>query len=218
MARQKAVRANGQATQERILEAASNMFASSGYEATSLRQIAAASDIDIATLKYHFADKPSLFGEIYRQGHHRFLETLTPFLGQLDEIRSREALRVLIDDFVIAMHDFVQHNLPFVRMTLFRMLEDSEDVISVEEELQVLALSKIDTKFKALIQRGLLDEFDTRAFVVFLVAAFSTWHVTGRVKQHWLDGPAFGSPAGRARSESFFIALFEKFLGLDHPR
>lgn len=218
MARQKAVRANGQATQERILAAASKMFASSGYEATSLRQISAAADIDIATLKYHFADKPTLFGEIYRVGHHQFLAALAPFLRDLDGIRSREALSALIDEFVTAMHDFVEHHLPFVRMTLFRMLEDSEDVISIEEELQVLALSKIDSKFKLLIERGILDDFDTRAFVVFLIASFSTWHITARVKQHWLDGPAFESKAGRARSEAFFVAVFEKFLGLDRPR
>jgi len=218
MARQKATRANGQATQVRVIEAATNMFATTGYEATSLRQIAAAADIDIATLKYHFADKQTLFGEIYRIGHHDFLAVISPFLDELEVVQSRESLSVLVDDFVVAMHDFIENSLPFVRMTLFRMLEGSEDVISLEEELQVLAISQIDSKFRSLINRGLVPDFDTRAFVVFLVASFSTWHITGRVKPHWLDKPGLDSEAGRARSEAFFISLFEKFLGLTTPR
>lgn len=214
MVRPRAVRANGQATQERILEVARNMFAANGYEATALRQIAAAADVDTATLKYHFADKPTLFGEVYREGHHRFLETLSPILGRMDRVDSREALRELIDDFVVAMHDFVQANFTFVRMTLFRMLEDSEDIILVEEELQVLALGQIDARFRHLVQRGLLEPFDTRAFIVFLVASFSTWHVTGRVKPHWLGAPGLDATAGRARSEMFFVGMMEKYLGL----
>ncbi len=218
MARQKATRANGQATQVRVIEAATNMFATSGYEATSLRQIAAAAAIDIATLKYHFADKQALFGEIYRIGHHEFLGVISPFLNELEAVQSREALSVLVDDFVVAMHDFIESSLPFVRMTLFRMLEGSEDVIVLEEELQVLAISQIDSKFRSLIDRGLVEDFDTRAFVVFLVASFSTWHITGRVKPHWLEKPGLDTKSGRARSEAFFISLFEKFLGLSTLR
>ena len=52
-----AVRANGLATRERIVRAATEMFAEDGYEATSLRQIAMRADIDSATLKYHFGDQ-----------------------------------------------------------------------------------------------------------------------------------------------------------------
>jgi len=210
--RQKAVRANGLATQERVLEAAAKLFASDGYEATSLRQIASDADIDIATLKYHFHDKPTLFGEVYRIGHNQFLEAIEPFLEDLDRVESREDMVVLLDDFVVKMHEFIDRELPFVRLTLYRMLEDSEDVISVEEELQAIAISRLDEKFQALVDREIIRPIDTRAMVVFLVASFSTWNVTARVKHNWLGNPKIDSEAGRARSESFFIDLLEQYL------
>lgn len=194
------------------MEAATVLFAENGYEATSLRQIAADSDIDIATLKYHFHDKPTLFGEVYRIGHNRFLDALDPFLKGLDEVESKEDMAVLLDDFVVRMHEFIDQELPFVRLTLYRMLEDSEDAIGIEEELQAIAISRLDTKFQGLVERNIIRDVDTRGLVVFLVASFSTWHVTARVKEHWLGSPAITTEAGRARSETFFIDLLETYL------
>lgn len=212
MGRRKAVRANGVATRERILEAAEQFFAAMGYEATSLRQVAAGAGIDIATLKYHVADKPTLFGEVYARGHNRFMQAIEPILQRLDEVRTEADMSELLDDFVTRVHDFVESDFAFVRMTLFRALEDSEDVISIEEELQAIAISRIESKFRRLAERGIIREVDMRALVVFLVSAFSAWHVTGRFKPSWLGSPNLDSAAGRARSEAFFIDLLESWL------
>lgn len=195
-----------------MIEVATMLFATTGYEATSLRQIAAASEIDIATLKYHFEDKPTLFGEVYRRGHHGFLQVLDPFLDRLDDVEDRETMAELIDDLVVAMHDFVESHLPFVRLTLYRMLEETADVILIEEELQAIAISRISEKFARLTSRGVTSDIDARAFVVFLVTSFSTWHVTGRVKPSWLGSPKIQTEAGRARSESFFVSMLENLL------
>lgn len=213
MARNKrAVRANGQATRERVIESAENLFSSMGYEATSLRAIAGAAGIDIATLKYHFTDKPALFGEVYARGHERFMEVLDPFLNELDNVRTGEDMELLLDDFITSVHDFVENDFSFVRLALYRTLEDSEDVISIEEELQSVAISKLEAKFESLSARGVIREVDARALVVFLVAALSSWHVTGRFKPNWLGSPGLDTAAGRARSEAFFIDMLAKWL------
>jgi AcrR family transcriptional regulator len=210
--KRRATRANGRATRERILEEATRIFADGGYEASSLRQIARAADIDSATLKYHFGDKPNLFGEVYRRGHEAFLEVLDPLLLRLHSVDHRDQLRDVLDDFVVDMHDFVEENLPFVRLTLYRMLEDSEDVIALEEELQTVAITTLEKTFNGLIERGIVRGVDARAFVVFLVSSFSTWHVTGRVKARWLGDPPLESLDGRSRSEEFFVDLVETYL------
>lgn len=210
--RSRAVRANGQATRERIAEAAEGLFSSMGYEATSLRAIAGAAGVDIATLKYHFADKPALFGEVYQRGHVRFMAVLDPFLDELDHVRSVEAMELLLDEFVTAVHDFIESDFSFVRLTLYRTLEDSEDVISIEEELQSIAISKLEAKFEALAARRIIRDVDARGLVVFLISAFSAWHVTGRFKPNWLGSPGLDSSAGRARSEAFFIDLLVQWL------
>ncbi|WP_265447392.1 TetR family transcriptional regulator [Flexivirga meconopsidis] len=48
-------------TRERILDAAREAFLASGYERTSLRRIAAAAEVDVALLSYHFGSKQGLF-------------------------------------------------------------------------------------------------------------------------------------------------------------
>jgi AcrR family transcriptional regulator len=213
----KATRANGRATRGRIIEEATSAFADTGYQATSLRQIAQAADIDSATLKYHFGDKPNLFAQVYRLGHEQFLEVLDPLLTRLHGVDRRDGLRDVLDDFVVDMHDFIEENLPFVRLTLYRMLEDSEDVIALEEELQTVAITTLEQTFNGLIERGIVRaDVDARAFVVCVVSSFSTWHVTGRVKSGWLGNPPLDSLDGRSRSEDFFIDLVETYLLGDH--
>ena len=210
--RQRAVRANGQATQARLLEEAEALFSCDGYEATSLRQIAAAAEVDVATLKYHFRDKAALFGEVYRRGHGRFMEALEPILEGLGAVDSPQALRAVLDDFVVALHDFIEANLPFVRLCLYRMLEERAEVISVEEELQALAIAQVDQKLRALITGGIIRQVDTRALIVFLVASLSSWQTVGRLRGHWLGNPRLDTPHGRSRSERFVIDLLERYL------
>lgn len=208
----RAQRANGIATRERLIDCAERMFGSNGYEATSLRAIATDAMVDIATLKYHFADKPTLFGEVYRRGHLRFLEMLDPLLDRFDEASSTEAVEELLDDFVVAIHDFVEADLLFVRMTLFRMLEQSKDVIAIEEELQTVAIGNVERRFHRLAERGIIHAVDARALVVFLVSSFASWHITARFKPAWLGVPGLHTTAGRARSETFFLDLLTTWL------
>jgi AcrR family transcriptional regulator len=210
-------RANGRATRERIIEEATRHFADAGYEATSLRQIAQAVEIDAATLVYHFGDKPSLFAEVYRLGHLEFLAVLDPLLSRLHRVQNRAELRDVLDDFVVDMHDFIEANLSFVRLSLYRMLQDSSDIIDVEETLQTVAIAAIAQTFDDLIARGIIRDIDSRAFVVFMVSSFSTWHMAGRVKPSWFGKPRLDSRDGRARSEAFYVDLVESYLLGDEP-
>jgi AcrR family transcriptional regulator len=53
--------ASPQGTKERILEAAEALFMAHGYEATSLRAITAAAEVNLAAVNYHFGSKEELF-------------------------------------------------------------------------------------------------------------------------------------------------------------
>ena len=48
-------------TKERILDTAEALFLEHGYEATSLRTITAAADVNLAAVNYHFGSKEELF-------------------------------------------------------------------------------------------------------------------------------------------------------------
>lgn len=211
-ARGRTSRSNGAATRERILQVATSLFASGGYEATSLRQISAAAEVDLATLKYHFGDKPALFAEVYRQGHMAFLDFIEPILVDLARATSREGLDLLLDRLVTGTHDFIEGHLPFVRLVLYRILEDPSEITGQEEELQGVAIALLDRSFQGAVARGLIRPIDTRALIGLLLTAIPMWLVGGRVRGDWFGPPALGSEEGRGRSEAFLRDLLGRVL------
>lgn len=205
-------RANGVATRQRIFETASAMFAAGGFEATSLRQIASASSVDIATLKYHFRDKTELYSEVYRVGHENLLDHLKPCLDSLSHAKTKDELLVSIEDFVFAFHDFLEEDFAFLRMLLFRLLEGSEAISHIEEELQGIAASLFDEIFRKLLRRKLVRDIDHRAFITVLVSSLTTWFVIAEVKPDLVEEPLPFTFKGRERSEAFFCDMFERIL------
>ncbi|MFT4621475.1 MAG: AcrR family transcriptional regulator [Myxococcota bacterium] len=62
-------RADGERTRERILLTALPLFAEHGYAGASIRKIAQAADVNVATLAYHFTDKEGLYSEVVQRLH-----------------------------------------------------------------------------------------------------------------------------------------------------
>lgn len=54
----------GHATKGRILDAAESLFMEHGFEATSLRAMTAAADVNLAAVHYHFGSKEELFQSV----------------------------------------------------------------------------------------------------------------------------------------------------------
>jgi AcrR family transcriptional regulator len=55
------------ATKQRILDAAEALFLEHGFEATSLRALTAAADVNLAAVNYHFGTKEELFEAVLRR-------------------------------------------------------------------------------------------------------------------------------------------------------
>ncbi|GAA2044454.1 hypothetical protein GCM10009839_55130 [Catenulispora yoronensis] len=56
-------------SRDRILAAATALFAEHGYDGTTTRQIAAASGLNMATVNYHVGGKADLYREVMRLAH-----------------------------------------------------------------------------------------------------------------------------------------------------
>lgn len=54
-------RSDGEASRLRLLHTALRLFAQQGYAKTSIREIAAAAQVNVAAISYYFGDKPSLY-------------------------------------------------------------------------------------------------------------------------------------------------------------
>ena len=54
-------------TRERLLQAAERLFALQGFDATSVRDITAAAECNVASVNYHFGGKDKLYLEVFRR-------------------------------------------------------------------------------------------------------------------------------------------------------
>lgn len=62
-------RTDGDRTRERVLEVALPLFAAEGFAGTSVRTVAAAAEVNVATLAYHFTDKQGLYDAVVQRLH-----------------------------------------------------------------------------------------------------------------------------------------------------
>ncbi|MEC9103115.1 MAG: helix-turn-helix domain-containing protein, partial [Pseudomonadota bacterium] len=57
--------ARGEATRERVLDAAERCFAAKGFEAVSIRQIAAEAEVTLGVVGFHGGSKEELFMTVF---------------------------------------------------------------------------------------------------------------------------------------------------------
>jgi TetR/AcrR family transcriptional regulator, cholesterol catabolism regulator len=72
-------------SRQRIIAAAAELFATHGFEATSIRDIANAVEMTNAALYYHFASKEELFAVVHETGTRSVSETVTAAFTALDD-------------------------------------------------------------------------------------------------------------------------------------
>ena len=103
-------------TKEKIISSARILFADHGFEGTSIRDIARAADVNVASVNYHFSNKENLFLEILRAGYMECSVAMRTMYGQgrppLDEV-----LVYLFSYFQNKSHDLI---------TIFKMMMSTQ--------------------------------------------------------------------------------------------
>ncbi len=94
-----------QETKERLLDAAECLFACKAYDEVSVRELAAAADVNVAAVNYHFQGKENLFREAIKRRfviqRDRTLAALNHLLNQPDGPEGLgPVIRVLVEEYL----------------------------------------------------------------------------------------------------------------------
>jgi AcrR family transcriptional regulator len=94
-----ATTAKGEATRDRILDAALDLFRTHGYAETTMRQIADAAGVAVGNAYYYYASKDQLILAFYERNHTDHLTLLGDALDRTDDFatRLRTVLRTKVD-------------------------------------------------------------------------------------------------------------------------
>jgi AcrR family transcriptional regulator len=90
------------ATQDRILEAATQLFIDQGFEKTTVAEVAELGGVSRATVFWHFSDKRSLFREAFNRLAEPFRQSLERDMSGLPPLKRLEEQIALHEDFVLS--------------------------------------------------------------------------------------------------------------------
>ncbi len=116
----------GEATKERILNAAEQLFAEQGFSQTTIRDIAKKANADLSSMSYHFASKQELFdqamarpAEVWCKNARDALETTV--LRQGDQLTVEDVLLAFADVSFRALEQGDAEWLNYARLATQRM-------------------------------------------------------------------------------------------------
>lgn len=93
-------RSDGIRTRDRILEAASEVFAQKGYHDATVEDICGHADANIAAINYHFGSKDQLYAEVWREAFKAAMKTYPPEGGLAPDAPVEERLRGSIHSMI----------------------------------------------------------------------------------------------------------------------
>jgi TetR/AcrR family transcriptional regulator, regulator of cefoperazone and chloramphenicol sensitivity len=121
------------ATRHQLLEAASGVFAESGFRDATVREICRRAGANIAAVNYHFGDKAALYAEVLRHSQQKAVEKYPPMLDVGPEAEPEDKLRAFVLSLLLRIFDegpTACHG----KLLAHEMIEPTEALDSLVEE------------------------------------------------------------------------------------
>ena len=129
-------RTDGEATYNRILEVAGELFAETGFAETTGKMIAARAGVDLASINYHFGSRSGLYQAVLVEAHRRLVSVDSLRRLASTDLSAREKLKKLIEGLV--------ENATIDQNWHARVL--SREFLAPSSHLQVLLKTEIPAK------------------------------------------------------------------------
>jgi AcrR family transcriptional regulator len=91
---------DAEGTRDRILRTAERLFAERGFNGVSVRELAAAAQVNIASIGYHFNSKEGLLSEVYRRHCEPMIEERLRGLKAASRLRGKAKVAAIIEAFI----------------------------------------------------------------------------------------------------------------------
>ncbi|MGY3340672.1 AcrR family transcriptional regulator [Streptomyces filamentosus] len=157
-------------SRERILAAATRLFAERGYDATSTRAIGEAVGLNIATVAYHVGAKPELYRAVMRRAHLAQREAVTAALLRLDACAptpdgTRAGLLGFVDSYLAFCLDHPEVPALWMR----RWLAEGSELAEIETEFAGPLVTEVAAAVRAVLDRAGLGAGADVELLVFTI-------------------------------------------------
>lgn len=201
---------------ERILQAATLLFAEYGYHGVSARQIADAVRLNVATVHYHTGGKRELYLNVVRRLYEQEQALVTSILDAhpADMWMRPAALWSALTDLLDALVDFLEQHPERARLYLHRWLEAADEMTPVEAELSVaLHRPLLDVLRNAQTAGTIRPDVDIALFLRSVTWMLFSYFVTGPIDwQSWRGDPH--APEAIAALREYLRDYLTRMLGL----
>ncbi|MBN1660281.1 MAG: TetR/AcrR family transcriptional regulator [Anaerolineae bacterium] len=192
---------------ERILQAATLLFAEYGYHGVSTRAIAGAVGLNVATVSYHTGSKRDLYRRVFQRLFQREFDVVSAFAGWVDDdvVADPAALRALIERLIDALVDLTLQAPEVPRLWVRRWLEREFQFDDIEVDFSLPLYEIVPDLIERARAAGTIDPGgpDARLFLISF-----TWMLYG----YFTGGPI---PWNQAHADPLApdqIAAFRTFL------
>jgi len=151
-------------TEEKIKKAALELFLEKGFERTSIRDIAAKANINIALLNYHFKSKENLFDSLFSE----LISTYTPTLNNI--LSSGLPLEEKITQYVSKYIDILQENPRITYFVLSVLQRNPEKIKKLQIFQNLYDTGNFSTQFLSEIKKRNIKTYDPTQFYINMVS------------------------------------------------
>ena len=192
----KKARKDSQNTRQRLIEAASDIFACRGFTDTTVAEICEHAHTNVASVNYHFGDKETLYAEAWRYSFRESLQKFPPEGGVSDDAPAEERLKGRIESILRRIFD---NDLKAFSI----MLKEVANPTGLLQELLREEIHPIREKMKDLVRELLGPDVSEKQVMFCKVSIMSQCFHLIMIRQ-WCDkkGP-FSLPIERADIDDF---------------
>ncbi|MEM9694300.1 MAG: TetR/AcrR family transcriptional regulator [Myxococcota bacterium] len=129
------VNANPEATRQRILHAATGLFAELGFEGTSVRQIATGANVSLGMIRHYFGSKEGLYDSVVRDAWGIYAKLLAG--AQVGMTRGDDPLQI-VKQVLRTAYRYAVQNRELCRLMLWSEFDQSRQQEKTDSHLKTI--------------------------------------------------------------------------------